>query len=311
MPEYIRIVAVPPGEAPLWVRQKWVGLCLPVADSRGSHEAYVSGVLSGPRNQFLAIVWRFLGKLSRQSGYAVYVRDAVRELEKIAPDAAAWWRQDVPRLQTPGRKFLFRTPYCELMQSGGDGSHQSTVSTPQVPVPSDWSQSTIRRGHRFPFAPALILALVLMGGLWNWSRAIRPERQVQIQGRLTDWSLHTYSSRGGSHTTVHLRITGYSPEFRIDPGIFHDLMGNRLPAGFTDGAAINITADAAKLAAPFHPLFEPGVAVVWVHGLVVNGVPAFALGDVTQHTRGQWTGWFALAAMAAVYLTYRIRNSRK
>jgi hypothetical protein len=26
----VRIVAVPPGEAPLWVRQKWVGLDLPV-----------------------------------------------------------------------------------------------------------------------------------------------------------------------------------------------------------------------------------------------------------------------------------------
>ena len=26
----VRIVAVPPGEAPLWVRQRWVGLDLPV-----------------------------------------------------------------------------------------------------------------------------------------------------------------------------------------------------------------------------------------------------------------------------------------
>lgn len=115
-PQYIRIVAIPPGEAPLWVREKWLGLCLPVADDRGSRKAYVSGVLSGPRNRFIAFAWRFLGKLSRQSGYAVYVRDAVSELEKTAPDAAAWWKNDGSRLQVPGRKFLFRASYCELMQ---------------------------------------------------------------------------------------------------------------------------------------------------------------------------------------------------
>ncbi len=301
MPECIRITAVPPGEAPLWVRQKWVGLCLPVADSSGAHQAYVSGVLSGPRNQFLALASRLFRKLDRQSGYAVYVRDAVRELEKIAPDAAAWWRQEVPRLQAPGRKFLFQTPYCELMQSGGNGSDQGSVSTPQVPVPSDWPQSTTHRGHRFLFAPVLILALVLLGGFWNWSHSL-PAKRVQIQGRLVDWSLHNYSSRGGSRTTVHLRITGYNPEFRIDPGIFHDLMGNTLPAGFTDGATIEITADARELAAPVHPPLEPDIAIVWVDGLAVNGVTAFALSDVLQHERGQWTGWIGLAVMATCYL---------
>jgi hypothetical protein len=31
----IRIIAVPPGEAPLWVREKWVGLDLPVARYSG------------------------------------------------------------------------------------------------------------------------------------------------------------------------------------------------------------------------------------------------------------------------------------
>ena len=31
----IRIIAAPPGEAPLWVRQKWVGLDLPVARYSG------------------------------------------------------------------------------------------------------------------------------------------------------------------------------------------------------------------------------------------------------------------------------------
>jgi hypothetical protein len=137
--QYIRIVATPPGEAPLWVRAKWVGLCLPVADSRSPREAYTSGVLSGPRNRFLALVWRFLGKLSRQSGYPVYVSDAVRELEKTAPDAAAWWREEASRLLAPGRKFLFRTPYCEPVEPGYKASNASSLpNTPanaRAPLP--------------------------------------------------------------------------------------------------------------------------------------------------------------------------------
>ena len=134
-PQYIRIVAIPSGEAPLWVREKWLGLCLPVADDRGSRKAYVSGVLSGPRNRFIAFAWRFLGKLSRQSGYAVYVRDAVSELEKTAPDAAAWWKNDGSRLQVPGRKFLFRASYCELTQPGWKTSNQRLPVPPAISKP--------------------------------------------------------------------------------------------------------------------------------------------------------------------------------
>jgi hypothetical protein len=320
-PQYIRIVATPPGEAPLWVREKWVGLCLPVADGRGSREAYVSGVLSGPRNRFIAFAWRFFGKLSKQSGYAVYVRDAVSELEKTAPEAAAWWRQDTQRLQAAGRKFLFRAPYCELVEPEREAGSQSAlpVSNTNVEAPSGWlPQIPMRRAtvsisfHRSPFTPALILASVLFGGFWNWSHPVRPERQALVHGSIVDWTVNTsYNSRSYPHRTVHLRITGYSEEFRIDPGIFHDLMGNRLPAGFTKGAAIDITADAAQLAAPTHPLLKPGVAIVWVNGLVVNGVTALALRDVIQHERGQWIWWFVLTAMTMVYLGYTIMNSRK
>ncbi len=321
-PQHIRIIAIPPGEAPLWVREKWVGLCLPVADSRGSREAYVSGVLTGPRNRILAFAWRFLGKLSKQSGYAVYVRDAVSELEKIAPDAAAWWRENAPRSQALSRKFLFRTPYCKLAEPESQAGHLSSSPTsrdkvtppvrispvPQIPMHRPVARIALSRS---PFVPAVLVALVLFGWLWSWSHPIHPERQAVVHGKLIDWSVHIYNARTYTHRTVHLRITGYSQEFRIDPGIFHDLMGSRLPADFTKGAAIDITADAGQFATPLHPLLKPNVAIVWVNGLVVNGVAALSLRNVLQHERGQWTGWLALAAMAAAYLGYTILISRK
>jgi hypothetical protein len=116
--QYIRIVRTPPGEAPLWVREKWVGLALPLAGGdRGPREMFTSGVLTGPRNRLLAIWWGLRGRLPRKSGYAVDVHEALGILERTAPDAAAWWRKNVPRLQKPRRKFLFQPSACEMVDA--------------------------------------------------------------------------------------------------------------------------------------------------------------------------------------------------
>ncbi len=146
---YVRIIAIPPGEAPLWVREKWLGLELPIADGRSAaQQSYISGVLSGPRNRFFAIIQRLLGRLEQQTGYPVYVDDALAILEKTAPDAASWWRANVPRLQQPKRKLLFRARFCEpvdaatnempappLPQSSAAGSHNPATSpVPHIPM---------------------------------------------------------------------------------------------------------------------------------------------------------------------------------
>ena len=112
---YIRIVRPPPGEAPLWVREKWVGLHLPLAyGDRAPRQALTSGVISGPRNRIIAAVWGLLGRLKRQSGYAVDVKEALGVLEKTAPDAASWWRENVPRLAAGNRTFLFDKSVVEI-----------------------------------------------------------------------------------------------------------------------------------------------------------------------------------------------------
>jgi len=113
---YIRIISIPPGEAPLWVRERWVGLELPLADGdHGPRQTCTSGVLSGPRNRLIALWWALRGRLKRQTGYAVDAIAAVRILEATAPDAASWWRQNVPRLQRRKRKFLFHQSACQMV----------------------------------------------------------------------------------------------------------------------------------------------------------------------------------------------------
>jgi hypothetical protein len=113
---YIRIVAIPPGEAPLWVREKWVGLELPLADAGSVVQVFTSGVLSGPRNRFLAIIWGLFGRLKVQAGYPVYVREALSILKQTTPEAEKWWRENVPRLQKPKRKFLFASAVCQVVE---------------------------------------------------------------------------------------------------------------------------------------------------------------------------------------------------
>jgi hypothetical protein len=115
-PSYIRIIGVPPGEAPLWVREKWVGLELPLAwGRRVSRKWPTAGVLSGPRNVFTIIWWGLLGRIERESGYAVDVLAAVNILERTAPEAASWWRNNAPHLQKPWRKFVFQDFVCEVL----------------------------------------------------------------------------------------------------------------------------------------------------------------------------------------------------
>ena len=117
-PSRIRIVSVPPGEAPLWVRERWVGIVLPLAGrDHGPCEVFTSGVLSGPRNPLIALWWGLRGRLPRKIGYAVDAIEAVRILEQTSPVAAAWWRENVPRLQGRGRKFLFAATACEIVSA--------------------------------------------------------------------------------------------------------------------------------------------------------------------------------------------------
>jgi hypothetical protein len=104
------------GEAPQRVREKWVGLELPLAyGDSGARGAITSGVLSGPRNRLMALWWALRGRLERKSGHAVDADEAVRILEGTAPEAAAWWRQNVPQLQHGKRKFMFAPAVCEVV----------------------------------------------------------------------------------------------------------------------------------------------------------------------------------------------------
>jgi hypothetical protein len=109
----IRIIAVPRGEAPLWVREQWVGLELPVSGNPGPQTLTGYGVLSGPPplslEQFEA---GHRGRLAVVTGYCVSTGAAIDILEGVSAEAAEWWKSTLAR--SVAMPFLmFEKECCE------------------------------------------------------------------------------------------------------------------------------------------------------------------------------------------------------
>ena len=113
----LRIESTPPGEAPLWVREKWVGLELPLAQASADPvRLYTGGVVSGPRTWWQGIVAWLRGRLEAESGFLVAVIPALEVLERTDPDAAAWWKENAAHVVTSSQKFLFRADACRVLK---------------------------------------------------------------------------------------------------------------------------------------------------------------------------------------------------
>jgi hypothetical protein len=111
----VRIIAIPPGEAPLWVREKWVGLELPLLRWQSAKRFISFGAVSGPRT-WLPQMWALLRRRSdRVYGFAVDASHAVDILRVASPEAAAWWQKNATEFILPGRGLIFHAEVCEII----------------------------------------------------------------------------------------------------------------------------------------------------------------------------------------------------
>ena len=95
--KFVKIISTPPGQAPEWVRQKWVGLDLPT--SLPIANGIEMGVLGG--------------KVENRGGYHVNTEVAIEILEKKSPEAALWWTNNVPvHLMA---QLVFKAECCQLI----------------------------------------------------------------------------------------------------------------------------------------------------------------------------------------------------
>jgi hypothetical protein len=114
-PARIRITSVPPGDAPLWVREKWVSVELVSVLGSSPKDFPGASVLAPP--SYFASLWRLITGQSRMvNGYPVQVLASIEALEKTSPEAAMWWRQNTPQLLSPHRLFVFDANVCEVVE---------------------------------------------------------------------------------------------------------------------------------------------------------------------------------------------------
>ena len=101
MPGTIRITKVPRGEAPLWVRQCWVGLELPCEDIGSEDQDTLSVVTREQISDLRPFTW------------AVSQQRALWILYGRHYQAAAWWyKHGYPKA---GRVFSFAEDEAELI----------------------------------------------------------------------------------------------------------------------------------------------------------------------------------------------------
>jgi len=97
----IRVVSIPPGDAPEDIRRAWVGLVLPIPTS-GASTGRTVGVLSGePEDE--------------PAGFPVDGRVAVEALAKRFPDAAQWWRTHARHVTSAGYQLVFPAEVARLV----------------------------------------------------------------------------------------------------------------------------------------------------------------------------------------------------
>jgi hypothetical protein len=105
---HLYVTSVPSGEAPQWVREKWVGLKLPLTGRLSAGIFRGGGVLSGPRGPVASLLALLSGRLPRRDGYIVDALAAVKILELTHPEAAAWWKENAAHLMPPIAGFCLK-----------------------------------------------------------------------------------------------------------------------------------------------------------------------------------------------------------
>jgi len=75
---HVRVIKVPDGEVPLRIREKWVGVILPVTAIIGSDKT--SGALTGRKLEEIPV-----------EVYCVHRRSALDALNAVSMPAADWW----------------------------------------------------------------------------------------------------------------------------------------------------------------------------------------------------------------------------
>lgn len=118
----VRIVGAPMGEAPLWVREAWIGLVLPLTPNhhRGPVETIPGGVLTGDPSFWRKFKYLFRNPYKWYQGYCVSSCQALKLLALHSPPAWSWWQKNCPAYLGEGKYFMFDSHVSLLLDEGGN-----------------------------------------------------------------------------------------------------------------------------------------------------------------------------------------------
>ncbi|WEK04171.1 MAG: hypothetical protein P0Y65_18625 [Candidatus Devosia phytovorans] len=115
----IEITSMPLGDAPLKVRQAWIGLILPLDPGHPQDAVATEGysVLSETRGLQTWLRWllRRPYPAGTYTGYVVPSAEAIRILAEVSPQSARWWSRNVPSFMHPQATFIFDADCCRLV----------------------------------------------------------------------------------------------------------------------------------------------------------------------------------------------------
>ena len=119
----IEIVSTPVGDAPLKVRQAWIGLILPLPfpspDGPVSTPAISVFAISTGWQSWLRWLFRRPYPEVDFTGYFVPSAEAIRILGEASPHAAHWWRRNMPSLLRADGSLVFDAGCCRLVDLPG------------------------------------------------------------------------------------------------------------------------------------------------------------------------------------------------
>lgn len=104
--DLVEIIATPHGNAPEWVREKWVGCVFPnIGNTCGHVPILCRDVL--PRQGRFGIIWH------ETAGYVIEQSTALQVLAVHAPDAAGWFESH--GYPTSDGAFLFKPEHVRVI----------------------------------------------------------------------------------------------------------------------------------------------------------------------------------------------------
>ena len=131
----IEIVSTPLGDAPLKVRQAWIGLILPVLPSNPDAPVNAPAVsvlaLSTGWQSWLRWLFRRPYPELDFTGYFVPSAEAIAILGEASPHAAQWWRRNMPALLQVNASLVFDAGCCRLVDLPGPAN--SNIAPPSEP----------------------------------------------------------------------------------------------------------------------------------------------------------------------------------